>query len=277
MKRIYIVNEKSGKNKALNVMKQIKEVCDEEKLDYEIISTKSKLDATNITKHYDDLNNVIFSVGGDGTLNEVVNGIDKSKLGIIPVGTGNDFYRSVSNTTDKIDLGKVNDRYFINTAALGIDAYVADVANTYKDKGYNNAYIRGIIKALKEYKNIVLNNEEILLLTICNGKYYGNGFNIAPFAKINDGYLDLCRVNDINILKLASLLLKLTKATHVNDDKFIHKRIKEFKIESETPLLCNIDGESIYDYKYNFEILENKIVYFNETNPKIKKIIHDIK
>lgn len=98
MKHVFIINPISGKGKTLKVAENIEKVCQREKLDYEINYTNYPGEATKIAKKYRFSQNIIYSVGGDGTLNEVLNGIvgTKNILAIIPSGSGNDFYKTLS-------------------------------------------------------------------------------------------------------------------------------------------------------------------------------------
>ena len=137
MKHVFIVNPVSGRGKALKVSLGIKKICEEEKLDYEIHYTNGPKDATRIAKEVKGSKNIIYSVGGDGTLNEVLNGVigTKNMLAVIPAGSGNDFYRTLSKMDDEmplIDVGKVNGKYFLNVVSIGIDAEVAKNAEVMK-------------------------------------------------------------------------------------------------------------------------------------------------
>jgi len=138
MKRIFVVNPNAGKGQTIKIIKTIIQICDSENVNYEVYFTKYRGDATQFVKNRakQESCNIIYSVGGDGTLNEVINGIVDSNalLSIIPAGTGNDFYKCIDKDTKKIDLGIVNDRYFINIASIGADANVANNANIVKDK-----------------------------------------------------------------------------------------------------------------------------------------------
>lgn len=278
MKRVYIVNPTSGDKKSDNIMNSVKQVCDKKEYDYEIISTKNPKHAIEIAENYSDGNNVIFSVGGDGTLNEVINGLkDNSNLSIIPCGSGNDFYKSINENTNKIDLGQVNDRYFINIASLGIDANVAYLANRLKDKGSSNPYIKAIVKAISEYSSLDTNLGLFTLIAVCNGSYYGNGFCMAPFADINDGYLDLCTVDDINRLRIINMFLKLSKQKHIYSKTFNSKLIEDIDILSKNFLKCNVDGEIIESDEFNFKVADKRLNYYHEEDGDLKKIIRNLK
>ena len=115
MKHVFIVNPLAGGGKSLKILKKIEKVCTEKNIDYTIRLTKAPKDATKIAREYENLQCIIYSVGGDGTMNEVLNGIVGSKnlFGILPAGSGNDFHRllmAMDEISPTIDIGKINDR-----------------------------------------------------------------------------------------------------------------------------------------------------------------------
>lgn len=261
---IFIVNPVSGNNLGIKASIVIEEYCKRRKINYKIIYTEKKNDAIRIAKELKDNEKVtIFSVGGDGTLNEVVNGLanSKAKLGLIPVGSGNDFYRSFYTFPDKkIDLGKVNDRYFINVASLGLDAEIANYANQIKNGKLSNesVYILSLIHEFFRFKPINVDidgkNKDSTILTVCNAKFYGGGFNIAPQAKLNDGMFDIIDVKSLNKLEIINLVMKLMKATHLESNKVNFYQTDKLSVNSSIPLNCNIDGEIITDTNFDFSI-----------------------
>ena len=261
---IFIVNPVSGNNLGIKASIVIEEYCKRRKINYKIIYTEKKNDAIRIAKELKDNENVtIFSVGGDGTLNEVVNGLanSKAKLGLIPVGSGNDFYRSFYTFPDKkIDLGKVNGRYFINVASLGLDAEIANYANQIKNGKLSNesVYILSLIHEYFRFKPISIDidgvKKDSTILTVCNAKYYGGGFNIAPQAKLNDGMFDVVDVKSLNKLEIINLVMKLMKATHLESNKVNFYQTDKLSVNSSIPLNCNIDGEIITDTNFDFSI-----------------------
>lgn len=286
MKRIFIVNPTAGRGKALNVSKIIENICKEENINYVIHYTNGKEDATRLAQQY--INNpeemIIYSVGGDGTLNEVANGLVKSNkiLGIIPAGSGNDFVRTIEKTNQnvsKIDIGLVNHKYFLNIASLGLDAEIADNVNLMKKKKIpiNLIYEASIVYTLFKYKgcNIKINNEnkDITLLTVCNGRYYGGGIKIAPHAKIDDGLMEIYLVDKIDKLKIMYLLIQLLKTEH---EKYscVHKlQTDHIEVSSDIPLKCNIDGEIMIDRKFKFSTLKNGINLIINDHPKIMQLM----
>ena len=115
MKRIFIVNPNSGGGKALKVVENIKKICEEDNLEHEIFFTDGPNDATRIAKKFRFSSNIIYSVGGDGTLNEVVNGVvgTNNLLSVIPCGSGNDFERTLTSLSkDIVGISLISERAF---------------------------------------------------------------------------------------------------------------------------------------------------------------------
>lgn len=287
MKHIFIVNPISGKGKTLKAVDRIKKVCEEENLDYEIYFTEYPKDATKIARKYRFTKNIIYSVGGDGTLNEVLNGIvgTKNLLGVIPAGSGNDFYKTLSKIDEEypvIDIGKVNDRYFINIISIGIDAEVANNVSLMKKRKvptnqiYNASLIYTFFKY--KYKEIELSIDEkeqkkgkCTILTICNGKVYGGGYKIAPSAKLTDGYFDVYYVEKVNKPQLPSLINMLKQGIHEKHNKVHKSQATKIKFKCDKELVCNIDGEIMTAKKFNVKIIPNAITIYNNKE-LIKKL-----
>lgn len=287
MKHIFIVNPISGKGKTLKAVDRIKKVCEEENLDYEIYFTEYPKDATKIARKYRFTKNIIYSVGGDGTLNEVLNGIvgTKNLLGVIPAGSGNDFYKTLSKIDEEypvIDIGKVNYRYFINIISIGIDAEVANNVSLMKKRKvptnqiYNASLIYTFFKY--KYKDIELSIDEkeqkkgkCTILTICNGQVYGGGYKIAPSAKLTDGYFDVYYVEKVNKPQLPSLINMLKQGIHEKHNKVHKSQATKIKFKCDKELVCNIDGEIMTAKKFNVKIIPNAITIYNNKE-LIKKL-----
>lgn len=287
MKHIFIVNPISGKGKTLKAVDRIKKVCEEENLDYEIYFTEYPKDATKIARKYRFTKNIIYSVGGDGTLNEVLNGIvgTKNLLGVIPAGSGNDFYKTLSKIDEEypvIDIGKVNDRYFINIISIGIDAEVANNVSLMKKRKvptnqiYNASLIYTFFKY--KYKDIELSIDEkeqkkgkCTILTICNGQVYGGGYKIAPRAKLTDGYFDVYYVEKVSKFHLPSLINMLKRGIHERHNKVHKSQATKIKFKCDKELVCNIDGEIMTAKKFNVKIIPNAITIYNNKE-LIKKL-----
>ena len=279
MKYIFIINPASGKWDYEVIKENIKNVMHGK--EYVIKETKSPNHAMRIAKEYkNDENVIVYSVGGDGTLNEVINGIAKGKckLGIIPTGTGNDFYKSLAKYNKKestIDLGVANNNfYFINVASVGFDAQVSDAANTFKEKGKHKkiAYYLGIIKTFIKFKyqnyEIEINgktyNHPYTIIAVCNGKYYGGGFQIAPLASFDDDLFDIYLATKMNRLTLITVFMKLMKAKH-EKSKLVQKiKTTEVNIKSDKDIIFNIDGEIIKQKHINIKIVKDAITIYND-------------
>ena len=280
---VFIVNPTSGNNLGIKASKVIEEYCNCIGVNYKIIYTKKKNHAIDIVSSLKDNENLtIFSVGGDGTLNEVVNGLanSKAKLGLIPCGSGNDFYRTFKDFEgDKIDLGKVNDRYFINVASLGLDADIAEYANKIKNEKLSNEsiYMLSLIHEYFSFKPINIDIDgkckNSTILTVCNAKYYGGGFQIAPNAKLNDGMFDVIDIKGLNKLQIIDVVLKLLKAKHLQSKYVKFYNTASLVVNSNIPLNCNIDGEIIRDTDFHFSIEKEALNVDVENSTKFKKVL----
>lgn len=224
----------------------------------------------------------IYACGGDGTLNEVVNGLygyDNAEIGIVPSGTGNDFVKTMSenmgmpqNNIDAFfnmkaqllgdsyftDLLQVNDKYSINVICAGFDAEVGAGVHDFSilpfvkgSMAYKLSVVRGIISKMKHDFTIIADGKEIkdnseyLLTVAANGRYYGGCYNCTPKADLNDGYIDFLRVCKISRIRFMKLIGLYEKGTHLEEIPDICKllRCKTLQICAEHPINLNIDGE----------------------------------
>lgn len=237
---------------------------------------------------------VIILLGGDGSLNEVTNltyGHDIA-IGLIPTGTGNDFSKNFSYSTFRledtfdirkspIDLIRINDSYCINVTSLGFDTEVLSRAYHYLDKDKSLGK-RAYIKAVRDQIfNLTYNELEIdlvladgsdlkiagdfLISAICNGSFYGSGFNPAPDAKIDDGIISLVLARKFPKILLPSLILKYKKGKHKSSKYLSELKIKSGTIKCSKEFLANIDGEIFKDIKIDFEVIPKAInwAYFS--------------
>lgn len=237
MKYIFIINEIAGNKKNRQLVPNIENACIRRKIEYEIRYISEEKNATSIAREYEKEENIIYIVGGDGTITKALSGIvgTRNKLAIIPAGSGNDTYRTISKLPkgyNKIDLGKINDAYFINVACLGIDAEVANNIDELRNtiiptKHLYNAsilytFIKFKFKNMKLKTNIKNIESEYSILSICNGSYYGGGFNIAPKSQLTDGLLDIYYAEKMPKLSMIPLLLKLKKEITRENEEYIN-------------------------------------------------------
>ncbi|MDI9476104.1 MAG: diacylglycerol/lipid kinase family protein [Natronincolaceae bacterium] len=285
MSYLFIVNPIAGKGKAKRTIPIIEEIMENSKHSYQIKITEKVGDGQLFAEDAKAEGfHTIVSVGGDGTLHEVVNGMagGVQKLGIIPAGTGNDFARSLNIPFDiedamgvlvqgkamSIDLGRLDDKYFINFCSVGLDALIAEEAN--KIKRYFSStysYIIGVIKALGKFKSLRVEliiddkkyDEEVMLVAVCNGAYYGGGMKIAPQAEVFDGQFDICVVRKMSKLKLLFLFPTIFKGKHIKYDEVKIYRGRDIQIFSEGNMHVNADGDIVDSRPIKFEILHNKM------------------
>lgn len=289
MKWIFIVNIKSGQGKSLKELSTIHKVMRKHHQDYEIIKTEEVLHATKLANKYNKNDNVcLVSMGGDGTLNEVVNGINEGvNLAVIPSGTGNDFFRLIADQnksieeliTDlisyqsiKVDYCQIkydhHTSYFINSASFGLDVDVyVDAIKLIKNKfltksmAYNLAISKNIFFPKKNRITYTVDDGQpieinTMIFAIMNGRYYGNGFKPTADALIDDGLLDLCIIKPLTLSKITKLLPKYKKGTLTNKEKeVINLKAQKIKIHSLKTITAERDGEL-----FNFNDLEITVI-----------------
>ena len=279
MKYIFIVNPESAKGNAMKIIGNIEKVCKQEHIEYEVCYTLAQGDATRLAQSYKDEENIIYAVGGDGTLSEVLNGVvgTKNKIGIIPAGSGNDFYRTVKElgkTEIESDVGVINGKYFLNIACVGIDAEVANNVPLMKKKNVKvkNLYTASILYTFThfKFKQIHFKSQEkdekgnFTILSICNGRYYGGGYNISPKASLEDNNFDVYYINKLRLPSIINLLLKLKKGKLEQDKRTNHFKTNNITVTSEEPIRFNVDGETIENTKFEIKIIPKAIkIYHN--------------
>lgn len=284
MKFYFIINPESGvfaKDKE-GFVQRIDKACKIRDIEYELIYTKGFGHAKSVAKNLQcDEPCVVFSVGGDGNLNEVINGIvgKDMAVGVIPTGSGNDFYRTLKQLPqgeNASDLGVINDRYFINIACIGLDADIANNIGLMRTKKWipvSKRYTCSIIYTyfkykFKELKTIFDDNckkGKYTIVTICNGQYYGGGYRIAPHAMVNDGFFEIYMVDKMPKILIPSIFLKLKLEKHEKSKRIIRYSDKALKIESDSPVTCNVDGELLTDTKFDIRLEKSAIKVFNDS------------
>lgn len=288
MKHIFIVNKISGKGINTKLMEPLKEVLNTLGIDYDIHLTQYPTHAKNIAEEYVDKTDIcLYSMGGDGTLYEVLNGMDtRQPLGVIPTGSGNDFFRQFGHDekTDikelitktivaepkRIDYGTFDDKRFINCFSIGIDAKINldasnMIRNTFLDKG--TSYIASIVKNVIRPKATRLYltvdgqrlDGEWLVCAVMNGQYYGNGKHACPQAKLDDGYLDLTLARRCPQYKVYGMLLRYLDGKHLGDPLFDIHKVKDVIIESPNDFYYQADGENYTGKRLHIQIVEKAL------------------
>lgn len=288
-KILFIINSKAGKTEYDIRKEDIEETFRRagRLSEIEVVYTKYKNHTKFLIDAFDSLDydeKIVIICGGDGSLNELVNVAygKNMTLGLIPTGTGNDFAKNFDYSsfnlnsllnfkTKKIDLIKVNDFYSINVTSLGFDTQVLDRAYKYLEKNPKlgkKAYIKAVINSLNKISSEKLelklklkdgSNFEIkgdyLISALCNGGFYGSGFNPAPEAKIDDGVLNLLLASKIPFIKFLPMIKKYKEGRH-KDSKYIREiEVKSGTIKSKNKFIANADGEIFEADEIKFEVL----------------------
>jgi len=293
-KTVFIINPAAGKGKGVKSNLLISKYLRKHSIDAEIILTKKPKHATEIAKQLSQNIKRVISVGGDGTLNEVINGLSLSierEVGILPIGSGNDFASALkmgknfdanlllllsdAPNIQKVDIGHVEysehgdvkkkfETRFINSLGFGFDAYVAYLNQTNKKLNGIASYIYAVIRALSSFKTssteYSIDGKKIisgknLMLAIGNSKTTGGGFYLTPDAEINDGKFNLCTIDDVSNLKLLQALPKAL----FNKIKIVHEvSLDEFTalniMVENEGYFVHCDGENITRNIYSAEI-----------------------
>ncbi len=291
-----IVNPNAGNGKGKKDWDRISGLFARENIPLIAHFTQNKGDAILLTK--DAIENgfrKIVSVGGDGTLNEVVNGIflqnhcptKDISVGMIPVGTGNDWGRMFGiplvyegavgvikeNKLMLHDIGTIsyffgneqNKRYFINIAGLGFEALVVKKTNRQKDKGRSNnvIYFYNLLTSLISYKkanaDIIINgrktNCKVFSVNVGNGRYCGGGMRQTPDALPDDGLLDITVIREMGRIEIIRNLKILYDGTILSHPKIDGYRADNLRVESDTLLYAEADGESLGHTPVEFGII----------------------
>ncbi|MBN2461214.1 MAG: diacylglycerol kinase family lipid kinase [Candidatus Cloacimonetes bacterium] len=268
----FIVNSTAGRGKTGRKISKLVNTLNEQGFQFDLEITKAPRHAIELTREL--IKNGyrrLVAVGGDGTVNEVVNGIMLSRkaadirLGLIPEGGGNDFSRNfrIPGDIDRavkilkeenfipVDVGKIEDFYFINALGIGFDAKVAEYADKIRYLNGLPRYFLALLQALLKLKPhhlyIKLNDElmdiSTLLISVGNGLSTGGGFLLTPQALVNDGKFDICIISEVKLLRLLRLLPTVLTGKHVEQPevRIIHTDLLQITSDKKLPIYY--DGE----------------------------------
>jgi YegS/Rv2252/BmrU family lipid kinase len=223
----------------------------------------------------------IVAAGGDGTVHEVVNGLmragGKAALGVIPLGSGDDFAKLLSNdfmfrfsstNTRNFDVGRIaadsGMRYFANGMDIGFGAHGA--RNVMRVPGFLTgfgAYLGALVLTMVKYPllrvRIQLDDAPAFELAtamtaVMNGTTFGGSFRVCPEAKPDDGLLDLLLVQAVSRLEILQLVPKILRGSHAGDPRLRLVRAKRVRVESDEPLLAEADGEIAFEAMRQFQV-----------------------
>ena len=281
MKYIFLLNQFSLEEKTFAFKKQIKKVCKEKGLDYVIEMNDLHTTTEDILNKYKDSKNIIMAVGGDGTINRVLNCIVDTEniLGYIPYGTGNDFYRTnkelLKSGINTIDLVEINDKYFINVACFGIDAEIGNNDSLIhsrlipKKYRYKFSMLANFIRYKPRYFEIEINNDLLkdyyTTIAVCNARYYGGGFKVSPNSSIDDGKLEVIFAKQTNKYNMAKMIGSMKDAMHLYYPQIKVVQTDKLIIRSNKEITCNIDGEQLTDKKFEINLINKGMqIYYDQ-------------
>ena len=315
MKHLFIVNPAAGKKDAYHAtISHIKESMAALELPYEIYVTRGPMDACekikSESKNPEALR--VYACGGDGTLNECVNGaagMPHVSVTHFPCGTGNDFikmfgpdagkFRNISalvhGNACPVDLIKVNDRYSINICSVGIDARIGTDVHKYihipligGSFGYIVSLVVNLVKGITQ--RLVIHTQDqtysgcFSLVCACNGRFYGGGFNPVPDAIPDDGIIEFLVIKDMSRLKFLQIVKKYAAGKYKQlSDYITHIRSDAMQIQSETDIAINVDGElmvgkeilfSMHHRGINF-VFPSDMIYFTSGVNNMEKIANN--
>lgn len=282
MKIVFVVNNKN--NRLAKVLPRLDQYCQQTNMgSVQFISTLRKKHAIELAKQATENGcDYMIAVGGDGTLHEVINGVLQSNIpaneypaiGLLPHGSANDFARTArisnsieelieliqSNTTQKIDLGKIiiqqtqETRYFINIAGIGLGPEVVqniEQSSSVLGPGFN--FFKHIIKGFLSYvkKEVSCTSStwqwkgKLLQMAVANGRYYGNAICTAPDAKLTDGQFQVAIFGDLSIWDYLKNLGNLKKGVKINLPQVSYHYANEVLLESNDSCGIEADGEYV--------------------------------
>lgn len=294
-KFIFVINPKSGKNeRAMNFINKIEAACKAYKLDSEIYITKSVGDAREFVKERcAALKEVtrFYACGGDGTVNEVINGAvgcPLARVGILPLGSGNDYIKSfpdvdflnltaqIKGSPKAVDLIRIGDRYVANMCNIGFDATVAHNFVKFKTfpgisgkMAYTLSVFYCLINKISSPMTIILDDgteihDSMLLCSVSKGIYCGGQYKTAPLADLSDGFMDVCPIKKISRALFLKFFALYKDGKHVNNpelEKWVsYHKCKKMTIKSSEKLPVCFDGETAYlDGTVTFELVPDAI------------------
>ncbi|MNP01144.1 Diacylglycerol kinase [compost metagenome] len=286
-----IYNPTSGREEMRRLLPDILERLDRAGIETSCHATTGEGDATReaseaVDRGYD----IILAAGGDGTLNEVINGMaEKSNLpplGIFPLGTTNDFARAmgiskrweeycdlvIENKTRPIDIGKANGRHFINIAGGGsLTELTYEVPSRLKTMiGQLAYYMKGIEKMASlspisleiRAEGHELMQGEFMLFLIANSNSVGGFEKLAPDARIDDGMLDVIALKKCNLAEFIRLVSMALRGDHFNDSRVVYFKTRKMEVSSPDHVQLNLDGELGGELPGVFEILPQHLRIF---------------
>ena len=292
MKHLFVINPAAGRrDSSESIERQAESVMRELGFEYEIYHTDAPMDASEYVRKAADTGERIrvYACGGDGTLNEVVNGAamhENAEVTNYPCGTGNDFIKTFTadasvfrdikslalGESRALDLIKVGDRYGVNICSVGVDARIGGDVHKYSGipvvggkGGYIVSLIVNLMKGVGREMTVSVDSEafpraKYSLVCCCSGRYYGGSFNPVPDAMPDDGALDMLVVKNVSRRRFLRLVGRYSKGRYREMPEVItYRRGRDMTVSAPEEFPVNIDGEIIRGRKAHFEIVPSAL------------------
>ena len=293
MKHLFIINPAAGsRNRTEEYSKVIHKICRARKVDYEIRVSTAPGEATRIAREAAETGEELrlYACGGDGTLNEVVAGAagyENAAVTVFSGGSGNDFvkifddpkaffdlHRLMDADEAVFDLIRCNDDLSLNICSVGLDARIGTDVSRYKRipllqgfRAYAASSVVNIVKGIGEHYVVEVNGEVFdgrhTFVCVCNGRYYGGGFNPIPEADPSDGLLDVLVVKEVSRAQVPGLIGKYKNGRYKELDHVArYIRTDRVKITCDKPTPINLDGELRTAQVIEMSVAKEKIRFF---------------
>ncbi|MBO4913975.1 MAG: BmrU protein [Oscillospiraceae bacterium] len=297
MRHIFIINPAAGKTDSRQRVYQMADALKKKhSLDVECMLTRSPGHATALTRGIAESGGGVrfYACGGDGTVNEVANGIagfPNAAMSVVPIGTGNDFLKNFgadaakfanpenlwNGETKQIDLIDCNGRQCLTIACSGIDARIARDVHRYSATPIldgKSSYVASLIvnflfKGIGSRWTVTVGDEELeqrdfSLIAVCNGRYYGGGFMPVPEASMTDGVLNTLVVKKVSRLTFAQFVGPYSKGDYEKISKYVKcYTAPQIRIHSEKPnIVTCLDGECVSSGDVTIRLSDKKLNFF---------------
>ena len=293
MKHLFIINPAAGsRNRTEEYSEVIHKICRARGLSYEIRVSTAPGECTRIAREAAQTGEElrIYACGGDGTLNEVVAGAagyDNVAVTVFSGGSGNDFvkifddpkaffdlHRLMDADEATFDLIRCNEHLALNICSVGLDARIAADVSAYKRlpllhgfRAYAAATAVNVVRGIAEHYVVEINGEtvddDMTFICVCNGRFYGGGFNPIPEADPADGMLDVLLVDKVSRAQVPLVIGKYKDGRYKELSK-IARYIKTdcVKVHCDKPVPVNLDGETRMAQEVEFSVAKEKIRFF---------------
>ena len=297
MKHLFLINPAAGsRDRTAEYTAAIKDACGKRGLDYRIEVSAAPGECRRLAREAAETGEDyrIYACGGDGTLNEVAAGaagFDNAAVSILSGGSGNDFVRIFDEPKafaslerlldaqeDRFDLIRCNDDYALNICSVGLDARIGTDVARYKRipllqgfRAYAASTVVNVVRGIAEHYVVEINGERIdseqTFVCVCNGRFYGGGFNPVPEADPTDGKLDVLLVKKVSLLQVPGII-----GTYKNGrwrelpDIIHHYRTDRVRILCDGPTPVNLDGELRVAQAVTMEVAREKVNFFYPKN-----------